>query len=274
MKSKLHLLTPSVFNVKDKTGWFWTEEENGRGFYDKPIISDPLNGASIKFAHYDREYRKEEHRHGCSFGVYVIDGEYTVGDRQIRAGSFVWNPVGNVSSHGASGDKDCRILYISNRSEASPEDFADNTVSRAAIGSQPCGGWKAWKQGLEAGDEGERIQVFNIFESPGWIEKEEPIGNAFYDKQMIVDRETGMVVNFSRYPAGFRKPRFQLNCAHGMYIIKGAMVTDHGVFGPGNFIWYPKGCACEMTVTADEDCLFLFVTNRSYRIQFLNEIRP
>ena len=62
MKSKLHLLTPSVFNVKDKTGWLWTEEENGRGFYDKPIISDPLNGASIKFAHYDREYRKEEHR--------------------------------------------------------------------------------------------------------------------------------------------------------------------------------------------------------------------
>ena len=268
MKSKLHLLTPSVFNVKDKTGWLWIDEEDG-GFFDKPMISDPLNGAEMKFAHYGTGYWKGEHRHGCAYGVYVIDGEYKVGDRRLRPGSFVWNPAGKSISHGASEDKDCRILYISNRSENFRDDFPDKRESFRPVASTAGGGWKAWRQGLEMAEEDEQLPVFNIFESVDWIEKEEPIGNAFYDKQMIVDRETGMVVNFSRYPAGFRKPRYQLNCAHGMYIIKGAMVTDHGVFGPGNFIWYPKGCACEMTVTADEDCLFLFVTNRNYRIQFL-----
>ncbi|MCR4653435.1 MAG: hypothetical protein K5744_07045 [Eubacterium sp.] len=90
-------------------------------------------------------------------------------------------------------------------------------------------------------------------------------------KQMIVDGDTGMVVNFSRYPAGFRKPKCRFSCAFGIYIIKGAMVTEHGVFGQGKFIWYPKNCICEQTVTADGDCLFLLVTNRNYRLDFLED---
>lgn len=266
MKTRLHLLTPSVFNVKDKTGWL-QKEENGRCFSDKPMISDPLNGAVIKFSHYGAGYRKEEHHHASSFGVYVIDGEYTVGERTIRPGSLIWNPSGNMILHGASEEKDCRLLYISNRSE--PVSGACGEAFGAAGGWRPDSEPPALKNGRSDRQEEEPLQVFNIYDSAGWIEKEEPIGNAFFDKQMIADRETGMVVNFSRYPAGFRKPRYQMSCAHGMYIIKGAMVTDHGVFGPGNFIWYPKGCACEMTVTADEDCLFLFVTNKNYRITFL-----
>jgi hypothetical protein len=261
MKRRLQLPAPSVFHIKDEVGWTEREERDGHYFYDKRMVQDILNGAEFKFAHYGAGFREVVSSRHAAFGIYVIDGEYKAGEQIFGPGAFLWNPAGNSYVAGAPENNDCRFLFITNRSEPFDVDNENYPAGRKIV-SEDIFSEKLLRAEFDS---------FNIFESSGWIEKEEPIGNPFYDKQMIVDGDTGMVINFSRYPAGFRKPKCRFNCAFGVYIIKGAMVTAHGVFGPGNFIWYPKNCICEQTVTADGDCLFLFVTNSNYRLDFLED---
>lgn len=247
MRKTNSLIKPQAFNVYDKEGWIEKEEPEGCFFDDRPMISDPLNGAVINFSHYREGFWKSYHRHKCSHGIYVIDGQMKADDKVYGPGSFVWDPAGYCGGHGAAPGSDCLFLFISNL----PFDieFLDEPAEPV-------------QQTLS-------LSKFNIFDGKGWIEKEEPVGNPFYDKPMIVDPQTGMVVNFSRYPRGFEKPRHRFDCAHGVYIIRGRLATEGVFYGPGSFIWYPAGCVCEQVATADEDCYFLFVTVRDYRIEFL-----
>ncbi len=102
----------------------------------------------------------------------------------------------------------------------------------------------------------------------GWVQAEEPKGCFFMDKTMIAD-ETGMIVNMSRYPKGFWKPKHRHTCSHGIFVIEGKLKTDDGVYGPGSFVWHPAGYECGHGATEDEDCLFLFVANKPFDIEFL-----
>ncbi len=256
--------SPQIFNVFDENGWIEQKDPAGNSLDEKPIVVDPLNGATINFLHYRRDYRKEPHRHTCSNGVYVIDGEMKVDERVYGPGSFIWDPAGCLSSHGTAPGEECRMLHIANLPFDTEYLAESETLPKNSTVSQEP---KGVLQNHEASRE-PVLQTFNFFDGRNWIEKEEPIGSAFFDKPMIVDPETGMVINFSRYPAGFNKPAHSYNCAHGIYIIRGIMNTADGTLGPGNFIWYPAGYVSEQLTAADEDCLFLFVTNRSYTVRF------
>lgn len=102
----------------------------------------------------------------------------------------------------------------------------------------------------------------------GWIKVEQPEGAFFWDKPMIQD-ETGMVAIMTRYPKGYWKPYHRHTCSHGIYVFSGKLKTDDGIYGPGSFVWHPAGYKCGHGATEDEECVFLFVANKPFDIEFL-----
>jgi quercetin dioxygenase-like cupin family protein len=102
-----------------------------------------------------------------------------------------------------------------------------------------------------------------------WEERfNERIGCALYRKNLIEDPDTGMEVRIVRYPAGVINPLHTHNCAHGMYVLEGTLVTNAGNYGPGNFVWFPEGIAMEHGATADEDVTVVFITNKPFDIHY------
>lgn len=102
-----------------------------------------------------------------------------------------------------------------------------------------------------------------------WEERfNERIGRALYRKNLIEDPDTGMEVRIVRYPAGVINPLHTHNCAHGMYVLEGTLVTNAGNFGPGSFVWFPEGIAMEHGATADADVTVLFITNKPFDIHY------
>jgi quercetin dioxygenase-like cupin family protein len=55
-------------------------------------------------------------------------------------------------------------------------------------------------------------------------------------------------------------------CGHGIYVLDGTLNTHMGTYGPGNFVWFPEGGIMEHGATADADCTFLFITNKTFDI--------
>ena len=94
------------------------------------------------------------------------------------------------------------------------------------------------------------------------------IGASFFVKPLIVDGETGMRVTKICYKAGFTNTSHWHNCAHGMYVLDGVLVTSAGSFGPGNFVWFPEGVTMFHGAQADNDVTFLFFTNKLFDIHF------
>jgi quercetin dioxygenase-like cupin family protein len=105
-----------------------------------------------------------------------------------------------------------------------------------------------------------------------WEEKfNERIGQAILRKELFSDPETGMLVRLVRYPAGVINPRHTHPCGHGMFVLEGKLVTHKGTFGPGSFVWFPEGEVMEHGAAADGDVTVVFVTNKSFRIDYLND---
>ena len=94
------------------------------------------------------------------------------------------------------------------------------------------------------------------------------IGASFFVKPLIVDGETGMRVTKICYKAGFTNTCHWHNCAHGMYVLDGVLVTSAGSFGPGNFVWFPEGVTMFHGAQGDNDVTFLFFTNKPFDIHF------
>ena len=105
-----------------------------------------------------------------------------------------------------------------------------------------------------------------------WEERfNEKLGRALYRKELFKDPETGMEVRLVRYPAGAINVRHTHPCGHGMYVLEGTLVTHAGRFGPGCFVWFPEGEVMEHGAAADGDVTVVFVTNKSFRIDYLND---
>ena len=108
-------------------------------------------------------------------------------------------------------------------------------------------------------------KIFHISEIP-WVD----LGCGHLDKAMVTEPVTGMIVNVSRYPKGYSMGWHRHHCAHGMYIIEGAMQTNLGVVKQGEFVWFPAGVDMDHGATALEDCTFLFITNAPFDIERLD----
>lgn len=102
-----------------------------------------------------------------------------------------------------------------------------------------------------------------------WEERfNEKIGRALYRKNLIEDPDTGMVIRLVRYPAGVINPLHTHNCAHGMYVLEGTLLTHSGMYGPGSFVWFPEGTEMEHGATAEADVTVLFITNKPFDIHY------
>ena len=105
-----------------------------------------------------------------------------------------------------------------------------------------------------------------------WEERfNERIGRSLYRKNLFTDSETGMEIRLVKYPAGIINPLHTHPCAHGMYVLEGTLVTHAGTFGPGSFVWFPEGPAMEHGASADADVVVIFITNKPFRIDYLDE---
>ena len=78
-----------------------------------------------------------------------------------------------------------------------------------------------------------------------------------------------MEVRLVRYPAGVVNVRHTHPCGHGMYVLEGTLVTHKGKFPPGTFVWFPEGEVMEHGASADRDVVVLFVTNKGFRIDYV-----
>lgn len=85
-------------------------------------------------------------------------------------------------------------------------------------------------------------------------------------KVLSDDPETGMQVFLMRYAAGFTNVWHTHPCAHGMFVLDGVLRTHQGDFGPGSFVWFPEGGWMEHGATDDNDCTFVFITNKPFGI--------
>ena len=87
-------------------------------------------------------------------------------------------------------------------------------------------------------------------------------------KTCLQDPDTGMMIWKLRYPAGFRTVEHWHNCAHGMYVLDGILVTSVGEFGPGSFVWFPEGETMFHGAQEDNDVTFLFITDKNFDIHY------
>jgi quercetin dioxygenase-like cupin family protein len=102
-----------------------------------------------------------------------------------------------------------------------------------------------------------------------WEERyNEHLGRTLYRKNLVQDPDTGMEVRLVRYPAGVINTRHTHPCAHGMYVLKGTLVTHAGRFSPGSFVWFPEGCVMEHGAAAEADVVVLFITNKPFEIHY------
>ena len=56
-----------------------------------------------------------------------------------------------------------------------------------------------------------------------------------------------------------------------MYVLEGNLVTHAGTFGPGTFVWFPEGEVMEHGASTEGDVTVLFVTNKAFRIDYVEE---
>jgi quercetin dioxygenase-like cupin family protein len=107
-----------------------------------------------------------------------------------------------------------------------------------------------------------------------WIGRyNEHAGGTILNKDLISDPETGVSVRLVRYPRGLINPWHTHPCGHGMYVLEGVLVTNHGKFGPGSFVWFPEGEAMFHGASADGDVTVVFITNKPFEIHYTEDTR-
>ncbi len=112
--------------------------------------------------------------------------------------------------------------------------------------------------------------AINANDAP-WEERfNEKLGRSLFRKTLFDDPETGAEIRLVRYPAGVVNPRHTHPCGHGMYVLSGRLATHKGTFGPGTFVWFPEGEAMEHGATPEGDVTVLFVTNKRFRIDYVD----
>ena len=102
-----------------------------------------------------------------------------------------------------------------------------------------------------------------------WEELPIPELNAsIFMKPLFLDGMTGMSISKACYKAGFMNKSHHHNCAHGMYVLDGILVTSAGSFGPGSFVWFPEGENMFHGTQEDNDVTFLFITDKTFDIHY------
>jgi len=96
-------------------------------------------------------------------------------------------------------------------------------------------------------------------------------GKKMFEKKLQDDLDTGMLVNYCHYPEGFITPwHIHQDMSHGIYVLEGTLFTHEGSYGPGSFVWFPKGIVAEHGAAAKGGATVLFITNKPFTITYLD----
>ena len=239
-------LREQTFNCFSNEGWKTVNEE-GIGVWKRlPLIKDDdYQGMGIQCILYPAGIRRPAHRLSCGSGIYIIEGELTVDEGTFGKGTLIWHPANHIYSY--STEKGCRLIFVTTHSHTS--EYVDAVPAQQET----------------------KTVISNIFEKEGWIQGEEPVGAFFDDKPVVTDPYNGALIHFSHYPEGFYKPYHVHTCSHGVLVIDGCEKTATGNYAPGSFIWHPAGVKAGHGPADGHDCWFMFIANRPFEIEFLEE---
>lgn len=119
----------------------------------------------------------------------------------------------------------------------------------------------------------ETKDMFAIRKEEGtWKERfSERAGMPLREKMLVQDGDTGMMIREAIYPKGFKTKWHVHPCSHGMYVLSGKLKTHEGVYGPGSLVWFWEGGKAEHGATDEEDLHVLFISNKEFAIEYLDE---
>jgi quercetin dioxygenase-like cupin family protein len=113
------------------------------------------------------------------------------------------------------------------------------------------------------------MQGFRLAEAD-WQARRNPVtGEAYHSARLVKDAETGAEAILVRYPAGAVTPDHTHPCAHGLVVLSGQLLTQGGVFGPGDVVWYPEGSIGHHGATAAAEVTALVFSNKAFGITYL-----
>ena len=90
-------------------------EHLGKTLYRKNLMEDPDTGMEVRLVRYPAGVINALHTHPCAHGMYVLEGTLQTNEGTFGPGSFVWFPQGMEMEHGATGDGDVTVLFITNK---------------------------------------------------------------------------------------------------------------------------------------------------------------
>jgi len=90
-----------------------------------------------------------------------------------------------------------------------------------------------------------------------------------YMKLLFEDKTTGNEFKLVRYPAGEVNPPHTHPVPHGMYVLKGQLITHKGQFGPDTFVWFPAHEVMWHGATPEEDVVVLFIADGAMRTDYV-----
>lgn len=230
----------------------WEERYNPRqkkSSYRKLLIQDPETGVYIHIRHYPAGFKTPWHRHPMGHGMYILQGHLKTNFGVYGPGEFVWHPEGILAEHGGTEDEDVILLFFTNKTYGINYDDSEHPVDHSGL----------------------KETVLDTSTMP-WETRFNPrVGSASYRKLMLQDPETGVYFHLRHYPRGFRTPLHTHPCAHGMLVLQGTLQTSFGTYKPHDFVWSPEGIREEHGASDEEDCYCLFVTNKGFRVDYVDE---
>lgn len=229
-----------------------TEKKTHQTYYRKILIHDPETQIRMELQHYPVGFMTPLHQHGMGLGMYVLKGHLKTNFGIYHQGEFVWDPKNLVIQHGGTEDDDAYVFYFTTGPYSSK--YVGNDVANKENNLQ------------------EKVIDSNKML---WEDRYNPrMDMKSYRKLFLNDPDSGVYFHLRHYPAKFRTPWHKHPMAHGMYVLKGLLKTNEGEYGPGNFVWSPEGLISEHGGADDQDVYLLFITNKKYDIEYLDDYQP
>lgn len=230
-----------------RTPWFYrANSRTGKIFGKKALHLDEETQMVVDYMHYPAGFTTELHRHPTSHGIFVLEGQLETDGELYGPGTFVWYPEGIVATHGATKYEDLKCLLISNKAFSLQYVQEDEAVENSL-----------------------KKVVMDLGRMPWEYRPTSTTGKIFGKKQLLLDDETGMQINYMYYPAGFTTITHRHPAGHGFFVLEGQLQSGDELYGPGTFIWYPEGYVTAHGGTEHEGVKCLQISNKTFSIEYV-----
>ncbi|GEM_PF-868069 len=238
------MIRNSEYDMKD---YDHINSHNKKLMYQRKFVQVP-DRMLVKRTIYPKGNMITNHEHHCAHGDFVLKGTMHTNVGDFGPGDFVWFKEGYKMYHGAT-DEAVDVLYMTNK----PLDmvYYDEPYSH------------------ESDDSNSAICLpKNSYDMKDFPHANSKTKKTLYQKFFVEDEETGATIKRIIYPAGCMIPWHTHTCNHGLYVLKGKLVTNVGDFGPGDFVWFKAGT--QMYHGAEEeDVDVLFMSDSKVDINYL-----